>query len=126
MTVLMSARSQVYQELMELVNKCVIEHWRSRLCLQGTCEWMEGVLRPQGSQDISPPKDTTEDAQPAQAPAVENPAAHARIGAAPGVPAPAPAEEPAAEQTAAAEPAASAEVGRSRMTEASCEGTPLQ
>ncbi len=34
--------------------------------VQGTCEWMEGVLKTQGSQDISPPKDTGETPLPAQ------------------------------------------------------------
>ena len=86
----------------------------SRLRLQGTCEWMEGVLRPQGSQDISPPKDTTEEALPAHAPPVENTAAHLGASAVPDTAGSASAEEPAAEH------AAPAEVGHSPMAEASC------
>ena len=87
----------------------------SYLRLQGTCEWMEGVLRPQSSQDISPPKDTTEDALPAQAPMVIKPAARPEVGAALDVASPAPAMQAAAQKIETADHAAPAEVGYPQM-----------
>ena len=40
-------------------------------CLQGTCEWMEGILMKTSSQDISPPKDNEDAALPSTAPKTE-------------------------------------------------------
>ena len=74
---------------------------------------MEGVLRAQGSQDISPPKDTAEDALPDQTPSLPNPAAHLQVSPAPqevSAAGPAPAEEPAAEPMEVADHTAPAEV----------------
>lgn len=62
----------------------VCPYWSKAACLnnktrpecqwgvQGTCEWMEGILKTQGSLDISPPSDTVKTGVPAQAPEAAN------------------------------------------------------